>query len=85
MDFEKTYLNTLQYHIKKERKMKSKGKYLMNLHTGIIHSGKQPCASGQNMAEKNRIWSDNLNELENFFEGDKKKGVLCARCFHEKR
>lgn len=32
--------------------MKSKGKYLMNLQSGIIHNGKQPCAVGCAMAEK---------------------------------
>ena len=60
------------------------GKYLLNIQSGTIHNGLNPCYQGRNMAEFNKKWFDEYSEAENYYEGKGKKGCPCGRCLKEK-
>ena len=55
-------------------------KYLLNIQSGTIHDGKNPCYQGAFMSECNRKWFDIYSDAENYFEGKQKKGLPCGRC-----
>ncbi len=58
-------------------------RYLLNISTGTIHSGENPCYQGRVMAEFNKKWFDEYLEAVNYFEGKRKKGCPCGRCLKE--
>ena len=55
-------------------------KYLLNIQTGTIHNGKNPCNQGRTMAEFNKKWLDEYLKAVNYFEGTGKKGCPCGIC-----
>lgn len=58
-------------------------RYLLNIKTGKIHDGENLCYRGRSMSEENQKWADSLDELVNFYEGNK-KGIACAVCLKNK-
>lgn len=59
--------------------------YLLNIKTGMIHSGTNPCARVKRMAEANKKYFDKYEDAVNYFEGKERKGVACAICFPQKQ
>ena len=64
--------------------MKSKGKVLLNIHTGKIHNGESLCYHAKKMAAENGKWFDSFDDAAHYFDGGKKQGIRCAICFKEK-
>ena len=60
-------------------------KYLLNISTGTIHNGDNPCYQGKVMAESNKKWFYEYFDAVNFYEGKSKKGIPCCRCLKEKQ
>lgn len=58
-------------------------KYVINIKTGAIHDGQNPCPACRMMIEANKKYFGKLEEAENYFEGGK-KGTRCGRCFRDK-
>lgn len=56
-------------------------KYIINIKTGIIHDARKPCPACKKMMESNKKYFDTFESAENFFEGEKKKGLPCGKCF----
>lgn len=55
-------------------------KYILNIGTGTIHDGENPCSPCQKMKEDRKKFFDNYVEAVNFFEGKNKKGTPCGKC-----
>lgn len=62
-----------------------KGKYFLNIKSGVIHNGEAPCYAGKHMDEGNKKWSDLFERLENYYDSGGKKGVACERCCRRKK
>lgn len=58
-------------------------KFLLNIQSGVIHSGISPCYQGKMMSEANKKWFDKFSDAVNFYEGKTKTGVPCCRCLKE--
>lgn len=61
-------------------------KYILNIKTGKIHDGKNPCAPCNQAKKSNLKFFDNYNDAINYFEGSSEKGIPCGRCLksHER-
>jgi len=59
-------------------------KYILNIKTGKIHDGVNPCYQCKKSKEGNKKFFDNYDEALNFFEGETSKGEPCGICLKEK-
>jgi hypothetical protein len=57
--------------------------YILNIKTGKIHSGKNPCRFCQKMGKANKKFFDKYEDAVNFFEGNTVKGNPCNLCLKE--
>ncbi|MCH5267336.1 MAG: hypothetical protein J1E62_03240 [Lachnospiraceae bacterium] len=58
-------------------------KYLLNINSGVIHDGKNPCHQGKTAADFNKKEFDKLSDAMNYFEGKGKKGRPCEKCLKD--
>ncbi len=59
-------------------------KYLLNIKSGTIHNGINPCYFGKSMAEYNKKWFDEYLDAVNYYESKSKVGCPCGKCLREK-
>ena len=58
--------------------------YILNIKTGKIHNGINPCAHCRNCNEGNKKYFAEYDEAVNYFEGKTQKGIPCGVCLKEK-
>lgn len=60
-------------------------RYLLNIQQGKIHNADKPCAPVARMSEANKKAFDRIEDAINYYEGNRRKGTLCTRCFPSKK
>ena len=58
--------------------------YILNIKTGIIHDGRNPCARCKKANEGNKKYFEKYEEAVNFYEGKTSKGRPCGICLKDK-
>ena len=59
-------------------------KYILNIKTGKIHDGINPCARCKSCNEANKKYFDDYESAVNYYEGKTEKGRPCGICLKEK-
>ena len=58
--------------------------YLLNIHTGTIHSAERPCYRAKQMKDAYKRFFSTYEAAEADFSRRKRKALSCASCLKEK-
>lgn len=59
-------------------------KYVLNIKTGIVHNGINPCGQSKRTNKGNQKFFESYEDAVNFFEGKTLKGKPCGICLKDK-